>query len=181
MLSQWKIGSRITAGFAALLLLTGGLGLDPIGKPADVNAGAQKIVGDALPGVYYAGQLQFRASASFGLMCRHVISNDKGAITALAIGSIQKLTVCNSNRNLTVPPQVIGYRDVATAKTHRPAVGEVDPADGSNQLLPRLARLMRPPRRPKAFRSISMPAAMEPTRKMPSLQPTSRRSERKTT
>lgn len=35
MLSQWKIGSRVTAGFAALSGLTVGLGLYTIGKPAD--------------------------------------------------------------------------------------------------------------------------------------------------
>lgn len=83
MLNRWTIGTRILSGFALVLCLLGTLGIYSFTKLNEIEAGANKIVGDAMPGVYFAGQLQFRAAMAFTLVSQHIISNDNSEMQSI--------------------------------------------------------------------------------------------------
>lgn len=76
-MNQWKIGTRIQAGFAALLLVL--VGVVGIGyyKAKQIEYGGSSLGAESLPGLNQAAQIQFIASERFTLMNQHIISKDK--------------------------------------------------------------------------------------------------------
>ncbi len=76
-MNNWKIGTRITAGFAAVILITLALGIFAYSRITAIDTDAKNITGEHLPGVFVAGQLQTSISSSFAILLMHVTAQDK--------------------------------------------------------------------------------------------------------
>lgn len=83
-MKNWKIGTRITAGFAAVIVIAMGLGLFAFARLRVVDAGATHIAIDSMPGLYFTGELKSTSQTVFALLLQHVISEDKSEKTRFA-------------------------------------------------------------------------------------------------
>jgi methyl-accepting chemotaxis protein len=77
------IGKRITLGFAAVILITGGLGIFTYTRLVAIQGLTNKIAGDCLPGAINSGKAESQVRRGMVLVVRHVISEDKQAIERL--------------------------------------------------------------------------------------------------
>jgi methyl-accepting chemotaxis protein len=77
-MNQWKIGTRIRAGFGALLLVL--IGVVGIGfyKAKQIETDSNSIAQESLPGLSQAAMIQYIAAERFALMNQHINSDDKG-------------------------------------------------------------------------------------------------------
>lgn len=82
-MSQWTIGKRITLGFAAVLLITGGLGAFALYKLKTINAESDTIVTDCLPGMYLAGQIEASVKENYTLTLKHLVAATPEAKSAV--------------------------------------------------------------------------------------------------
>ena len=57
-MNNWKIGTRITAGFALVMLLTAGLGLFAFEKVGNIEKSSNQIAANTMPAVYLVGELR---------------------------------------------------------------------------------------------------------------------------
>lgn len=74
---NWKIGTRITAGFAVLIAIAATLGLFSYFKLGSIETSANQVVANAMPSIYAASQVQNGVVAQYNLLLQHAISNDK--------------------------------------------------------------------------------------------------------
>jgi len=71
-MNNWKIGTRIGAGFAVVILIAVALGLFAISKVATIQESSNKLALEALPKVYDVGQIQNNFQATNTLVLRHI-------------------------------------------------------------------------------------------------------------
>jgi methyl-accepting chemotaxis protein len=75
-----RIGTRIAAGFAAVIAVAVALGLFAYGKVGGIEKVSAETTKKSLPGVYLAGQVQNGIQREFGLVLQHIGSADKGVM-----------------------------------------------------------------------------------------------------
>ncbi len=71
-----SIGKRITAGFLALILLLGALGAFAYTRTSKIEQSTEKIIADALPGVYLIGKIEANAREMYAAVLSHIIAED---------------------------------------------------------------------------------------------------------
>ena len=76
-MKNWKIGTRIGAGFGLIILIAIAVGLFAIAKVGAIQKSADIVALNALPRVYLVGQVQSHQLAAMTLLLRHIESDDK--------------------------------------------------------------------------------------------------------
>lgn len=71
-----KIGTRITIGFAALILITVALSAFSFERLSRISSNAHDVVGNFLPSIYAMGQIESNARENGRLTMRHIVSVD---------------------------------------------------------------------------------------------------------
>ena len=56
-IDDWKIGTRIAAGFATVNLIAVALGLFAYSQLGVIDTSAKRIIEDSLPGLYFIGKI----------------------------------------------------------------------------------------------------------------------------
>jgi methyl-accepting chemotaxis protein len=77
-MKNWKIGQRIAAGFAAVILISMTLGLFAYSRLNVIDRDASRITQKSLPTVYSIGQILINVASEYNLVLQHVLANDKG-------------------------------------------------------------------------------------------------------
>src|SRR5262245_30827336 len=93
-MKNWKIGTRMAAGFGALLCVSMGLGVFSYVRVMAIQQGVDQIAGDAMPGMYLVGQAQSNVHRNMALLLQHVQSKDQ-ADQARTTAAIQEIRVQN--------------------------------------------------------------------------------------
>ncbi len=75
-MNNFKIGTRIAAGFAAVIVITMTLGAFAYSRIGIINASSVDISGNSLPSVYIVGQIHSNVERVMSLLLQHAISND---------------------------------------------------------------------------------------------------------
>ena len=57
-MNNWKIGTRIAAGFAVVILLTVGLGVFAFEKVGNIEKSSNQIATNTLPAVFLVGEIR---------------------------------------------------------------------------------------------------------------------------
>jgi len=78
-----KIGQRIAAGFGAVILIAGVLGLFAYSRIGIIDADSSDVGTHRLPMVYILGQVQDNAEANVGLALRHIGAKDAQEMTRI--------------------------------------------------------------------------------------------------
>jgi methyl-accepting chemotaxis protein len=112
-MNNWKIGTRIAAGFAVVILIAAALGMFAYTRVGAIERSSNQITMNSLPGMYLVGEIRDAVLRMQILVERHTNSTDKGemaqleaesqAISARATGIIaeyQKLLVNDRARSL---------------------------------------------------------------------------------
>jgi len=76
-MNNWKIGTRISAGFTAVTLIAGVLGIFAYSRIGIINASSNDVSGNSLPSVYIIGQLRSNIERLMSVITQHAVSNDK--------------------------------------------------------------------------------------------------------
>ncbi len=76
-MKNWKIGTRIAAGFAAVIVIAVALGLFAYEQIANIDKSSTAITADALPSVYTVGQIQRNTEAAYSLELQYIVTTDK--------------------------------------------------------------------------------------------------------
>jgi methyl-accepting chemotaxis protein len=82
-MNQFKIGTRISGGFTAVIIIAAALGLFAYIGLGSVQTSAVAITSDSLPGVYIIGQIQSLQSRKMVLVMKHVGVNDPAEMLRL--------------------------------------------------------------------------------------------------
>ena len=82
-MKDWKIGTRIAAGFAAVIVITVTLGIFAYAKIGALERNSGEIANTALPSVYLVGQIQNGIQKEFGLVLQYVDTSDKSEMEKL--------------------------------------------------------------------------------------------------
>ncbi len=76
-MKNWNIGTRIAAGFAAVIAIALALGVFAYTKVGGIERDAEEVTGRSLPKVYLVGQLQKNIAVAYSLGLRHASTTDK--------------------------------------------------------------------------------------------------------
>jgi len=76
-MKNWKIGQRIAAGFAAVILIAMTLGLFAYSRLGAIDKNATEITANSLPTVYAIGQIVNNVAVEYNLVMRHTLASDK--------------------------------------------------------------------------------------------------------
>src|ERR1700722_7595890 len=76
-MNNWKIGTRISAGFAVVILIATALGLFGYAQVSNINRFSVEISANCLPSVAVIGALKASAESMFGKVLQHAVSVDK--------------------------------------------------------------------------------------------------------
>ena len=82
-MNDWKIGTRIAAGFAAVNLIVIALGVFAYSELGVIDTRAKRITEDSLPGVYYIGQLKASVLQRFSNLQDTLLTSDPTAVANL--------------------------------------------------------------------------------------------------
>jgi methyl-accepting chemotaxis protein len=82
-MKNWKIGTRIAAGFAAVIAIALALGLFAYSKLGTIDKSSTQIAASSLPGVYLVGQVQNGIQKEFGLLLQYVSATGKDEMERL--------------------------------------------------------------------------------------------------
>ena len=82
-MKNWKIGTRIMAGFGAVILITVLLGAFAYSRIGNISKTSADISGNSLPSVYLMGQIQKNAEQIMRLILQHILSSDKEEMASL--------------------------------------------------------------------------------------------------
>jgi len=91
-MKNWKIGTRIAAGFAAVIAVAVVLGLFAYGKLTGIEKSSNEISARSLPGVYLIGQVQNGIRLEYGLVQQHVNSTTKAEMERVEAGMNESRT-----------------------------------------------------------------------------------------
>jgi methyl-accepting chemotaxis protein len=94
-MKNWSIGTRITAGFAAVILISMALGIFAYGQIGKISSSGTNIATNSLPSVYTIGQIQSAAERRMRLILQHILTGDKAEKTSID-GKIQDVRARNS-------------------------------------------------------------------------------------
>ena len=97
-MKNWKIGTRISAGFGVVILIAMILGLFAYNRIGVINVSSTDISENSLPSVYVIGQMQANAETSYGLVFQHALSSDQQAMASI---EEQLQGIRSSNSELT--------------------------------------------------------------------------------
>jgi methyl-accepting chemotaxis protein len=73
-MKNWKIGTRIAAGFAAVIVVALALGLFAYGKVGGIETNAKEVASKSLPMVYLVGQIEKNMEVTYSLAVQHAAS-----------------------------------------------------------------------------------------------------------
>ena len=76
-MKHWKIGKRITIGFGVVIGLAMSLGIFAVLLVANIQRSALEISGHAVPGLYYASQMQNSAQRNFSSLLTLLATKDR--------------------------------------------------------------------------------------------------------
>jgi methyl-accepting chemotaxis protein len=93
---NWKVGTRIGAGFAAVVLIAISIGLFALGRVATIGQISSEVTDNSLPSVYLTGQIQSNTHTLLSLILRHSASTDKQQMAQIEI-EVQNLRAQNAN------------------------------------------------------------------------------------
>jgi len=96
-MKNWKIGQRIAAGFAAVILIALALGLFAYSRLSVIDKNANQITLNALPTVYAIGQIVTNVATEYNLVFQHVLTSDKAEKERL-IAEIQDIRSRNAKQ-----------------------------------------------------------------------------------
>ncbi|MFN7996234.1 MAG: HAMP domain-containing methyl-accepting chemotaxis protein [Bryobacteraceae bacterium] len=82
-MKNWKIGRRISAGFAAVICVALGLGAFAYTRVISIDRDANRIAMDSLPGVYLLSQLKNNALLNHSLLLEHVLTTDQADLARI--------------------------------------------------------------------------------------------------
>jgi hypothetical protein len=85
MFNRWKIGTRIAAGFGAVILIAVVLAGFAYTRLIAVEKTATSITSGSLPGIYIIGQVQRNEARSLSLLLQQVASDDEAELMLLDI------------------------------------------------------------------------------------------------
>jgi methyl-accepting chemotaxis protein len=91
-MTNWKIGTRIAAGYAVLTLLTMALGAFAYLQMGSIDTSAKRITEDSLPGIFYIGQLKTQVLQRYSDLQAALLTSDP-AETARLSQEIHRLKV----------------------------------------------------------------------------------------
>jgi methyl-accepting chemotaxis protein len=76
-MNNWKIGTRIGAGFGVVILIAIAIGIFGIGKISTIQSSMNDVALEALPKVYLVQQMTYNAQAAHTLIYQHINSTNK--------------------------------------------------------------------------------------------------------
>ena len=82
-MKNWKIGTRISAGFAAVIAIAMILGIFAYSQIGTIHRSSTAVTADSLPSIYTIGQIQDNSEAVFNLELQHITSTDKDEMARL--------------------------------------------------------------------------------------------------
>jgi len=82
-MSQWTIGKRVAMGFVAVLLIIAGLGAYSVSRLFRIQEQSNVVVGDCLPGMYLAGQIEVLVKDNYMHTLRHTVASTPEAKAAV--------------------------------------------------------------------------------------------------
>ena len=82
-MKNWKIGTRISAGFGAVIAIAVTLGMFAYTRVGVIDADSTSITVHRLPTIYLAGEIQNRAQANVGLVLLHIAAKDPRDMAAI--------------------------------------------------------------------------------------------------
>ena len=82
-MNNWKIGTRITAGFAAVIAIAMALGIFAYSQVGNINKSATDVADNSLPSVYVMGQIHSNTEQLMRLVLQHAIANDQDEMANL--------------------------------------------------------------------------------------------------
>jgi len=77
---NWKIGTRIAAGFAAVIGISIALGIFATSRVRSIETSSIGVTGHALPGMYLLGKAQMVAQENYGSLLTIAYSKDPGEV-----------------------------------------------------------------------------------------------------
>ncbi|HLJ46063.1 MAG TPA: methyl-accepting chemotaxis protein [Bryobacteraceae bacterium] len=96
-MGNWKIGTRIGAGFAAVIVIAVTLGVFAYTKVRVIESSANRIAANSLPSVYLVGQIQNGIRKEFSLVLQFVAAGSKDEMDRID-AEIRELRVLNGSR-----------------------------------------------------------------------------------
>ena len=82
-MKNWKIGTRIVAGFGAVILVTTILGVFAYSRIGNISQSSAEISSNSMPSMYLMGQMQKNAEQIMRLVLQHILSADKQEMASL--------------------------------------------------------------------------------------------------
>jgi len=76
-MNNWRIGTRISAGFATITLIATLLGIFAYSRISVINSSATDVTTNSLPSVYVIGQIHSLAERAMTLVLEHAISSSQ--------------------------------------------------------------------------------------------------------
>ena len=96
-MKNWKIGQRIAAGFAAVILIAMALGLFAYSRLSAIDKNANEVTLSALPTIYAIGQIVNNVATEYNLVFQHVLAGDKAEKERLS-AEIQEIRARNAKQ-----------------------------------------------------------------------------------
>jgi len=75
-MKNWKIGTRISAGFALVIVVAVALGVFAYAQVVNINTSSVEISTNSLPSVYVIGAIKANVESVYGMILQHAISSD---------------------------------------------------------------------------------------------------------
>jgi methyl-accepting chemotaxis protein len=82
-MKHWNIGTRVTAGFAAIIVIALALGIFAYIRLGGIEKDATAVADNALPKVYLVGKIEKSVYLAFGLALEYVRSDDRQTMAAI--------------------------------------------------------------------------------------------------
>jgi methyl-accepting chemotaxis protein len=114
-MKNWKIGTRITVGFAAVIIIAVAMGVFNYAEVSGVDKKSNALADYALPKVYLVGQLQKNVQLTFALALQHVASGDEQKMAGI---EKQIQSVRSSNAGMVADYEKLIVSDKGRALHH---------------------------------------------------------------
>jgi methyl-accepting chemotaxis protein len=82
-MNNWKVGTRISAGFAVIILIVVGMGMFAYSQIGRIQKTSADITGNSIPSVALMGQVHSNTEQLMRLVLEHAISNSKEQMASL--------------------------------------------------------------------------------------------------
>src|SRR5580658_9279728 len=83
VMNNWKIGTRISAGFAVVILIAAALGIFAYAKVGSIQRDSTQITANSLPAMYLVGEIRDAVLSQQPILLRHIDSTDKAEMAQL--------------------------------------------------------------------------------------------------